>query len=385
MRAARQAELTGDLARAVVLWALAGRPDEAARVMILRGDSEPDPRVRLQHYTQAAATAPALHDTNRQARQKRALLTMTLAGDAAISTVARADVLEAAKDLEAIGDPAKAAEAYALAGDTEGEAHALAKAGDVDKLEDLLSSRQTKERGDRRRQEAHGQIDLLLTGGRRRDALNAAEAFSREQPEDALAMERARSIAGRKLTGPVARIQLRGRPLTLVLGDEVVVGRTEGSLTVPSNAISRRHLSITRAAPAAGGSASDECVIRDLGSRNGTQLRGMALAGPVSVGEGLELALGREVPLRLTPSDALPGALGIELHGDRYVAPLGLAKLAIGEWRLEVASDGWLELVTGDAPAALMDGMTLAARITLLVGDSITSERGGEPVLRVVG
>jgi len=109
MRAARQAELTGDLARAVVLWALAGRPDEAARVMILRGDSEPDPRVRLQHYTQAAATAPALHDTNRQARQKRALLTMTLAGDAAISTVARADVLEAAKDLEAIGDPAKAA------------------------------------------------------------------------------------------------------------------------------------------------------------------------------------------------------------------------------------------------------------------------------------
>jgi hypothetical protein len=383
VRAARRAELTGDLARAVVLWVDAGRPDEAARVMILRGDSEPDPRARLQHYTQAAATAPALHDTNRQARHKRALLTMTLAGDAAISTVARADVLEAAKDLEAIGDPAKAAEAYALAGDPEGEAHALAKAGDVDKLEDLLSSRQTKERGDRRRQDAHGEIDLLLTGGRRRDALRAAEAFSREQPEDALAQERARSIAGRRVTGPVARIQLKGRPLTLVLGDEVVIGRTEGSLTVPSNAISRKHLSIARHAAAASG-PSGEFVVRDLGSRNGTQLRGMALAGQVNVGEGLELSLGREVPLKLTPSDVLPGALGLELHGDRYVAPLGVAKLAIGEWRLEVASDGWLELVTDDAPPALMDGMTLAARITLLVGDAITSERGGDPVLRVV-
>jgi hypothetical protein len=32
-----------------------------------------------------------------------------------------------------------------------------------------------------------------------------------------------------------------------------------------------------------------------------------------------------------------------------------------------------------------MDGMTLAGRVTLLVGDVIASERGGAPVLRVVG
>ena len=33
-------------------------PDEAARVMLLRGDGEPDPRKRLIHYTQAVDTAP---------------------------------------------------------------------------------------------------------------------------------------------------------------------------------------------------------------------------------------------------------------------------------------------------------------------------------------
>jgi hypothetical protein len=376
-KAARRAELSGDLARAVLLWSDAGCADEAARVMLLRGDSEPDPRTRLQHYTQAVATAPEPHEISRQARRKKALLTITLAGDAAVSMVARADVVAAAQDLEAIGDSEKAAEAYALAGDTEGEARALAKAGDVDKLEDLLSSRQTKERGERRRQEAHGQIEMLLSGGRRREALVAAEAFAREQPEDSIVKERGDAIAGRRVKGPVARIVVRDTPLALVLGDEVVVGRTEGSLTINSHAISRRHLSIAR--------AGEQVVVRDLGSRNGTQLRGMALAGSVSVGPGLELSLGKEVPIKLAPSDALPGAIGIDLHGDRYVAPLGPARLGIGAWRLEVASDGWLELVTDDAPAALMDGMTLVARVTLLVGDVIASERGGPPVLRVVG
>jgi hypothetical protein len=380
-RAARKAELTGELAQAVVLWAEAGRPDEAARVMLLRGDAESDPRTRLRHYTQAVATAPEGHEIKREARRKRASLTVTLAGDAAVSMVARGDVIAAAKDLEAIGDSAQAAEAYALAGDTEGEARALAKAGDVDKLEDLLASRQSKERGERRRQEAHGQIDLFFTGGRRREALLAAEAFTQEQPEDAIARERVQSIAGRRVKGPVVRVVLGETPLTLVLGDEVVVGRTEGSLTIASHAISRRHLSIARA----GAQPWSEVLVRDLGSRNGTQLRGMALAGAVSVGMGLELSLGREVPLRLAPSDALTGATALDLHGERYVAPLGPAKLGIGAWRLEVASDGWLELVTDDAPTALMDGMTLVARVTLLVGDVFARERGGGPVLRVVG
>jgi hypothetical protein len=333
--------------------------------------------MRLQHYTQAVATAPEAHEISRHAKRKKALLTMTLAGDAAVSTVARADVLAAAQDLESIGDSAKAAEAYALAGDSEGEARALAKAGDVDKLEDLLSSRQAQERADRRRQEAHGQIEMLMSGGRRREALQAAEAFAREQPEDSIVKERAQAITGRRVRGPVARLSVKDTPIALVLGDEVVVGRTEGSLTIASHAISRKHVAIAR--------AGDEVHVRDLGSRNGTQLRGMTLAGPVSIGAGLELSLGKEVPIKLAPTDALPGAIGIDLHGDRYVAPLGPARLGIGAWRLEVATDGWLELVTDDAPTALMDGMSLVARVTLLVGDVIASERGGPPVLRVLG
>ena len=56
--AARKAEARGELAKAAELFVEADEPEEAARVMVLRGDAETDPRLRLQHYTQAAATAP---------------------------------------------------------------------------------------------------------------------------------------------------------------------------------------------------------------------------------------------------------------------------------------------------------------------------------------
>src|SRR4051794_31346423 len=109
--AARKAELRGDLARAQELWAEAERPDEAARVMLLRGDGEGDVRQRLAFYTQAAAIAPDGHEVKRLARKKRAELAVAIASEHALSAVARHDVLEAAKELEAIGELAGAAKA----------------------------------------------------------------------------------------------------------------------------------------------------------------------------------------------------------------------------------------------------------------------------------
>src|ERR1700723_694598 len=56
--AARRAELEGDLPRAALLWAEADRADEAARVILLRGDAETDSAKRFQLYVQAVALAP---------------------------------------------------------------------------------------------------------------------------------------------------------------------------------------------------------------------------------------------------------------------------------------------------------------------------------------
>ena len=220
----------------------------------------------------------------------------------------------------------------------------------------------------------------MAASGRRREALAAAEAFAAQATQatarDAMT-SKAEQLRARRARGPTVKLSLHGRAVTFVLGDEIVVGRTEGSLQIASAAVSRQHLSIKR--------DGDGVVVRDLGGRNGTQLRGLALGGAVQVGEGLELRLGKEVPVRVTPSAEIAGAIEIELAGQRYVAPLGPAKLGIGAWRLDLAADGWVELVTDDAPPALAGDVQLVARTTLLVGDAIATTRHGDPALRVLG
>ena len=338
--------------------------------MVLRGDAETDPKRRLLYYTQATGLAPIGSAMSAIAARKRALFVLALADSRSpTAPAARHDLLDAARALEALGDQESAAEGYRRAGDIESEARALEQAGDVDKLEWLLTEQQTKDREVRRKEGAHRQIDLLVASGRRREALALAEG------------DRADALRARRACGPLAKIVLRGATLSLVLGDEVVVGRTEGALQIASAAVSRRHLLIAR--------KGGDVVVRDLESRNGTLLRGLALAGETRVGESLELRLGKEVPVRIAPAPPteLRGAIAIDLGGVRHLAPLGAATLPMppGSWRLEVASDGWIELVTSGGPPAFVGGSEIAERATLLVGDAVALARTGEPVLRMLG
>lgn len=374
MKEARAAEARGDLARAAEAFAAANAPEEAARIMIVRGDGEPDPRARLRHFTQAATTAPEGSATRGLAVKKRAKLLLALAGDATVSPLARHEVVDVARELEAVGEASLAADAYRRAGDVEGEARALQAAGDVDRLEHLLAMQQTSERAVRTKETRLREVDVLLRSGRRREALVTLEELERAEPGDLSIRQRASALRAQRATTPVVTVELGGAPLTLVLGDVVVVGRTEGAIRVPSNAVSREHLRVGREA--------DAIVVRDLGSRNGTQLRGMNLAGAVPVTTRTELLLGREVPVVVGPSDRLPGAVSLEIAGADYTAPLGPTRLPGLPFALRPAPDGWLELDTGGA-AAFLGEVELAPNPTLLVGDAIGIARGGPPVLRI--
>lgn len=373
---ARKAELRGELAKAIELFVEAERPADAARVMVLRGDGETDHRARLQHYTHAARVAPDGTDENKLARKKRALLMLALAGDVTLSAVHRRDVDDAARELEAIGEHEKAAEAYAQLGDREGEARALTAAGDVDRLEFLLASEQHKERGERKRRDRQAEVDLLLGSGRRREALEMLDLLAREAPGDATVRERIASVRARLAKGPLVPISLHGTRLALAFAREIVVGRSEGTILVPSNAVSRRHVAIV---PEAG-----QFVVRDLGSRNGTQLRGLPLRGALPIGEGLELTLGREVPLVLAPSRVLPGALDIEVAGQRVTTMFGRTTLGIGDWALVEAADGMLEL-SATFPTPFLAEVAMGDGSTLFVGDTFATTRGGSPALKVSG
>jgi hypothetical protein len=385
--AARRAELEGDLERAAHLWAEADRADEAARVTLLRGDGELDSAKRLFLYVQAVSLAPEGHAVRDIARRKRALLSLGIAREGATSAAARLDLHEAGKELEALGDAMHAAEAYALAGDFEGEARALVGGGEIERLEDMLTRDQDRVRSQRSREGGQAEVGRLLAHGQRREALARAEELAAATPGDGTALERARSIRARVATGPRVAIELRGTKILLVVGEEVVLGRNDGAILVPSHAVSRKHLAITRGAisPVGGAGPEEAILVRDLGSRNGTELRGMRIAGtiPVAPNDGLELKLGGEVPLRLSPSDEIAGALAIEVAGVRYVASLGPARLGVGMWTLEMARDGWVELVTQNDPTAYLGATQLETRTPLLVGDVIAARRGEAGVLRV--
>lgn len=345
--------------------------------MLMRGDADQEPRQRLQHYLQAAQTAPPGHAVEREARLRRARFVVTLAGGAPISAAMRHDLLEAAAELEALDDPAKAAEAYRLAGDGEGEARALTSAGEVERLETLLTSEHARERQGRvRRQTAH-ELELLLTSGRRREAVLRAEEALRLDPDDRALRDQLGSLLQRRLQGPVVALRVRDRALAFALGSEpseLILGRSEGDLRVAAHAVSRRHLRFAREA--------GRFVVSDLGSTNGTTLRGVRLSGTLPVAEGLELKLGNEVPLRVAPSDEVPDCLRIDVAGRQFHVPLGPARLPIGDWRLGVAPDGWVELLSS-IPSAYFGASQAAARATLLNGDAIGEARGGPAVVTI--
>jgi tetratricopeptide (TPR) repeat protein len=374
--AARGAELRGDLARAAELYGEAGQTSEAARVILLRGDGETDARAKLQFFSQAAQLAPEGTDVAKEARLKRAELLLAIAGDAAVSAVARHEVIEAARDLEAIGESLKAAEAYQRAGDKEGEARALQAAGDVERLEFLLSMEQSKERVSRAREDRSKDVDLLVASGRRREALAALEELLQAKPDDAPLRERANGLRSRRVDAPVVVLDVSGERCVIVLGDAVVVGRSEGAIRVGSNAVSRQHLRVWR--------EGGEVFVRDLDTRNGTQMRGVNLAGALAVRDGLDLKLGREVPMRVAPSVRVEGAVEIDVGGERYVACLGPARTPIAGLELGAGADAWVELVSKEGHAYLGD-VELVPRATLLVGDAISTSRGAPPVLRVHG
>ena len=127
----------------------------------------------------------------------------------------------------------------------------------------------------------------------------------------------------------------------------------------------------------------DAVVVRDLESRNGTQLRGINLAGPIPVRDGLELKLGKEVPLRVRPSERLRDAVEIEVSGLTYYARLGpMTHTPISGLDLVAGADGWIELAA-EGVRAFTGDVELVPRATLLVGDSISVRRGSAPVLRV--
>jgi hypothetical protein len=344
--------------------------------MVLRGDAEADPAARLRHYVQAVAIAPPDSSIGTHARRKRWTTVLALPTAGPMTPALREELSRAATELEALGEHARAAEAFARLEDAEGRARSLARAGDVEALETFLAEELNRDRAAIAQRRANAEFDLFVASGQRRDAMAVALAST-----DEALRERARAIESRRVAHERVHLAFRGKDLVVSLGEEIVIGRAPehearaGTITVASTTLSRRHVRVAR--------AGGEAIVQDLGSRNGTTLRGLPISDAVPIGAGVELRLGRDVSLVVRPTADLPGAVAIEVAGKRFIAPLGPAMLGFGRWRLERSPDRWVELWTEDQPPAFAGSLHLTTRITLLSGDAIGDERGGPPLLEL--
>ncbi|MFO0676781.1 MAG: FHA domain-containing protein [Polyangiaceae bacterium] len=373
---ARRLEARGDWNAAIDAWIEADAPEEAARVFLLRAETEMDPQVRLATFARAVAVAPEGHDVKRAARVARATWALAVVGDHAVTETSRLDVERAAKELEEAGEPGRAARAWELLGRTEDRARALEAAGDVEGLERLYEKDARATRDDRARADANADFEERVATGRRREAVTGARAHAASFPSATLLVERVEGLERRRPNGPIVRVTLGSDTFDVAFGRRVVVGRGEGTIHVHSPVVSREHVSVER--------ESGHAVVRDLGTHNGTRHRGLAIDGAMPIREALAFTLGRDVDLRVEPVSGHPtygdGVL-VTVAGTTTFAPLGPWRVPGTGWTLDLADDGWLELVTTDGARAFAGELAWASPATLVTGDAVARERGASPWL----
>lgn len=365
---ARARELEGDFRGAAQRYLACGLRDEAARVMLLESDAEPrlERRIALASIAAETAQSPALVREARGRKARTALDVLRQSG-----RVAKAELCRVGAELEAAGEPALAAEAYALAGDDEGETRALTAAGAVERLEERLRESAAHERAARDEGLALARIGDLDQMGERGRALSLAERTPGER-----AAELARAIVARLARGPVVELELEGASHRVVLGDDVTLGRGDASIPIAARAVSRRHLRVARGPEGAP-------FVEDLGTPNGTKVAGARLAGALPVGDGIEVALGGDVPCRVAPGPY--GGVRIEVAGEVFLAPLG--ELVVGPIALRHRPGDGAPVLTASPSArdrpCFLGVYEITSPIELCVGDSLGAVRGGPALVRV--
>lgn len=358
---ARTAEAKGDLARAAALYVEAGLEQEAVRVLLTHAEQLEDPLGRLGYLARARdfSEGQERERLSRRCAEQR----LELAKQRVLRLTA-VELDELANELSRLNEPALAAEAHALAGNVEDQAKALVEAGAIERLEAVLDAdRQRSEAALAAKERALLAHDLERSG-RRREALALARAG-----DDATLRELARQIESRRVKGPRVVLEVDGERRQFVFGREVSLGRSGATVEIPSPAVSRSHLLLSR------GEAGPN--VEDV-SRNGTTLNGVALDAVLTVREAITLELGGEVAVRLAPD--VDFCLRVELLDEVLFAPLGAISSQVGTF--DLSADGWLELIPASGEVYLGE-LRVVQPVQLCRGDRLSLSRQGAVVVGV--
>jgi hypothetical protein len=375
-RRARAAEAEGRHREAAALYAAMGQMVDAGRCLAHEGDKATELEARLSAWMDALGLLPAIAVDERRAvevKLGRAVLEDARAHGLASATERRR-LLEAAERLERSGKLVEAADAFELLERKTDAARCLELGGEVERLEALLAAENAVDAREAKLRRLVSEHELALALGDRRSARAGLREAAALAPEDAGLRQMLRRLEERWVRAPA----------TLVVGDRrisfsnrmpEVIGRSDADFSVRGTSVSRRHAEIAQ--------ESGQFVVRDLGSRNGTLVAGVPLAGELAIEGDLEIGLGEDVAVLVRPAGrglALEVRKGLDCGLFHLIGaptdPVTVLGIPGAPATIELAEDGVsVAPLPGEAaeliPEGASTGRRVHGRIDLLRGDAI--------------
>lgn len=378
-RAAVAAEAAGNVELAAERYGLAGDRASAVRMHLARAQRA------QERAAEIAALQDALHwagDEPELVERASAALGKALYARAIAEGVAtardRERIREAARLLGAGGDHATAGDAWEAIGDHQAAAAAYSAAGLVDKVEAALAADEAQHRRDRDRKDAFADYETHMRVGRRDDARadlqRAIAAAGGSASADAGEYRRLLDQLETDLVsgGRVHLRPRRGGGVVVCAVPVVSLGRDAlCDLVLRAGGVSRRHAEIEVAG------SGGPFLLRDAGSRNGTAIGGMPIAGRVPLRGTGAFELGEDCRVEFETRGApeallLSVASGVD-RGARLVAAADGDRIdlsAVGIPCDLVFADGRPWLGAGAAREVRFNGEHLGAgRVQLIRGD----------------
>jgi hypothetical protein len=215
-------------------------------------------------------------------------------------------VREGARHLEEAGDFREAGAAWELLGDDAGAAKAFERGGLVDLMEEAIARDEKRARAGRRVKGAFEEYQLHLAGGDRESALAALRACCDAAEQKGEYRRLLEDLEARRIAGGSVSLRRREKIVVVCAGEKITIGRDAGcSLVLRSGGVSRVHAELHRG-------ADGTFTVRDAGSRHGTWIAGMPIAGAaaVALADQGKLMLGEDTELAVAVRG---GALRLEV------------------------------------------------------------------------
>lgn len=376
-RAARAAEAAGNADLAAQHYALAGERADAVRMHLARAARATDRAGEIAALRDAvhwAGDEPALIKTA-SAALGRALLARALAEGVATARD-RERVREAAALLTTGDEHRDAGRALETIDDFQGAAATYSAGGLVELTEAALGEDERVAGRAHVARDAFADYELHLRLGRRDDARAALVRCLEEAPD----REHRRlldELEARIITSGKVELRPRGRPAIVITArPSAIIGRDPlCELVLRPGSVSRYHAAIDVGAPG----ATPRFTVRDAGSRNGTLIGGLPIAGAMPLADRGTVELSEDCRLGYElvgepPAVHVTVASGLDRGRIMVVAgPDQVIDLRRLELPCELLfTDGRPQLGRTGGSFLLGDTAIATGRAQLVVGDLIT-------------